>query len=522
MTTRQRIVTAMLCVLPVVWLLLLLQRYYVPCFHSDEWTDTLPMMAHYLEGTLTFSQLNALVGDHRLLFPHLITLGLGILTHWDVRYELAAELVLAGLVTMNIGLIIRQSGGDWRLMPVVCLLIFSPAGYENWMLGYQICFWLVLVCLTAIPWVAGTKWKYVGTALLCVVASFSCASGLVSWAMAFTLLWPTARHNLGAGRLKLLLLMGFGLISTLLYFQGWSHRTPNQGPKHLPLLLFHPVDSMLYFLSYFGNPFARGFLIDENTMGCITGTILLGLFVAGTVLARRRKLLPECLPWVALGIGIILISAETTYGRLGGLQSRYIPYAALFSISLMFLLQHLKLAPILPVVLVPLAILSAISCNPYWEYSRYIFGLSQVKQQLVDVVDETNSLKSVTIVALKHPAETIGQIRTLEQHGWRTPHLSFDALPARGYAQLGKRAYGKGIQGQAMLGDRPANAVILTREGIPFAVATPATDGFWDAVLPPGQPDLTPQAWAYSAETQTAFPLPYRAETLNETIPATK
>jgi hypothetical protein len=73
-----------------------------------------------------------------------------------------------------------------------------------------------------------------------------------------------------------------------------------------------------------------------------------------------------------------------------------------------------------------------------------------------------------------------------------------------------------------MLGDRPANAVILTREGIPFAVATPATDGFWDAVLPPGQPDLTPQAWAYSAETQTAFPLPYRAETLNETIPATK
>ncbi len=129
-TARQLLITAALCAFPVAWLLWLLQRYYVPCFHSDEWTDTLPIMAHYLEGKLKFTDLYQLVGDHRLFFPHLISLGLAIMTGWDVRYELGVELILAELVIASVGLMIRQFGGDWRLMPVVCVLILSPRGMK--------------------------------------------------------------------------------------------------------------------------------------------------------------------------------------------------------------------------------------------------------------------------------------------------------------------------------------------------------------------------------------------------------
>jgi hypothetical protein len=309
------------------------------------------------------------------------------------------------------------------------------------------------------------------------------------------------------------------LVSILLYFQGWSHRSPRFAPKH-PLQ--HPVEATLFFMSYFGNPYSRGFWISESTMGQIAGSILFILFVTGTILAWRRKLLSPCLPWLALGFGAMLISAETTYGRFGSpvQESRYVPFAALFSIAVIFIFWQIKPVPILPGTLALLAILSAVTCNPDWELQQHLFGLSRVKQQLVDVLDETNSIQTVTIVALVNPAQTIGELRTLEKHGWRTPHLLFDSRVADGFAQYGKRVYGSGMHGRAFLGRRPADAIIFTQDGAPFAMATPTTEGDWNEVFKPGQIDGIPQAWAYDATTQTAHPLSTVPSSLNVNQPA--
>src|ERR1700677_768825 len=114
------------------------------------------------------------------------------------------------------------------------------------MLGYQICFWLTSACLTAIPWVACTNWKYAGTALLCFIASFSCASGLVTWAMALLLLCPWDMPKVKAEMVRLLAWLATALVSIILYFQGWSHRSPKFAPKH-PLQ--HPVEAVLFFMS---------------------------------------------------------------------------------------------------------------------------------------------------------------------------------------------------------------------------------------------------------------------------------
>ncbi len=368
---------------------------------------------------------------------------------------------------------------------------------------------------------AYTQWKYPGTALLCFVASFSSASGLVSWARALILLCPATKLNFKAELPRLVCWLGMAGLSIGLYFQGWSRRTPHFGQTH-PLQ--HPVESLLFFLSYLGNPYARGFSIDETTMGCFTGTFLFMLFVAGAFMAWQRRLLRQCLPWLVLGLGMVLIAAETGYGRLGAVvqQSRYVPFGAVFSIAVIFLFCRLKLTLVFPFILTALAIFSAINCNGDWQTQQHLFDLSRVTQQMVDVFDETNSLQTVTIVSLPNPAETIAQVRTLEKHGWRTTRLEFEKVPAKGYAQSDKQAYGLGLQGKAMISARPADAVIFTKDGIPFDMTTPTTEGDWYMFLPPGQFDKVPEAWAYDADTQKAYPLPDRSDSSKETIRPTK
>jgi hypothetical protein len=53
-------------------------------------------------------------------------------------------------------------------------------------------------------------------------------------------------------------------------------------------------------------------------------------------------------------------------------------------------------------------------------------------------------------------------------------------------------------------------------------MATPTSDGSWQAIFSPGQLDKMPQAWAYNADTQTAYRLARKGNSDNESISAKK
>lgn len=157
MTKPQKFLIALLTAIPPIWVAILMATHVTNGFHSDQWNDMLPVVAKSLDGTLAFEDLWKLHYEHRLFFPRLVMLQLAHWTHWDTRYECWLQFAFAGALLYNIHRIRLLAGGPLWLMPVASLFIFTPMDWENFMLGFQIHFWIPAVCFSAVIWMANIR-----------------------------------------------------------------------------------------------------------------------------------------------------------------------------------------------------------------------------------------------------------------------------------------------------------------------------------------------------------------------------
>src|SRR5829696_8497279 len=155
----------------VSWLLVLipaaLPYLYVRAFgvnvvFADAW-DMVLVFRKFSSGRLTFADFYAQHNEHRMFFPRVAELLLGLLT----RYNNVAEMyvvVSSFLITAAVLLVaFRREIGLPLIFVPVALLIFSFRQYENMLFGFQINF-----AFTAA----------LGSA---TIASFSTAQGLLVW-----------------------------------------------------------------------------------------------------------------------------------------------------------------------------------------------------------------------------------------------------------------------------------------------------------------------------------------------------
>jgi hypothetical protein len=83
-------------------------RYGVNILFWDEFA-LVPLVSETFEGRFRLQLLWAQHNEHRPLLPRLIMVGLARLSDWDIRYELAANIVVALALLAVLIVLIRQT-----------------------------------------------------------------------------------------------------------------------------------------------------------------------------------------------------------------------------------------------------------------------------------------------------------------------------------------------------------------------------------------------------------------------------
>ena len=352
---------------PMVFILGLVLLWGVNVPYWDDWSLIQlfeSMRAHDLNLNFLFSQHN----EHRMFFPNLIFLSLAYISNWNLKVQMLINFLLA---LLNFILILKISNITTTLYKIqissvtkafikilFSLLVFSVVQWENWLWGFQIAWFLILTCLLLSVYILllpqiDILTKIIGSAILCFVASFSSAHGLLTWIALFPLL--IAVCNSLKGQLKTIIIVWFLLFTstTLIYFN--SYHKPSHHPE-LSFFLHKPLVFINYIILIFGSPFPSNPIL----FGSITIITSVAIFIKYSIellkyvskLQESELLLPLS-PWVSISLFSAAFALLTSLGRSGfevldqALSSRYtsiitLSYISNIYIAYLFLLRGLE------------------------------------------------------------------------------------------------------------------------------------------------------------------------------------
>jgi len=346
-----------LALAPLVLLIWAVWQYAVNVPFSDQW-EFVPLLDKTYHGGLTFHDLWAQHNEHRLLFPEIIMLALACLTHWDIRYELALNLLLAlGIFAVLVhqvkitGRKLGLGGLRWAV-PVIALITFSLAQYQNWLWGWQLQMFLnVLAALGGLVLLANEtfRWRrFAFAALLGIVATYSFANGLLFWPVGLCILF-VATTGTKAGRAAL---SGWTLVSVLTLVSYLYHfQKPEKHPP-LNLVFKMPLDYVAYVLKYTGTlcvQYGGGYGAADGGFALVFGLAALVAFgwAVGMLLRRRIADVRTLLPYIGMSLYSLVSALMTGVGRLGfgsneALSSRYGTMMVPFWVALVVFLFLLR------------------------------------------------------------------------------------------------------------------------------------------------------------------------------------
>lgn len=343
-----------LCLLPAVGLAILLRQNAVNVPYWDEWDDDLAgIFLKWHNGTLSFGDFWAQHNESRLVLPRAIFLLLGVFSHWNLGWQVAATFLLAALAAAGVFWLGRKTQADRPLTAVVTafiasLLIFSPSQYQAWLWGMELILYLPLVCILASLWFLQTNFSARTKIFLCgvmaVASTYSFSNGLLAWLALFPVLF-LADGLAGLKKLRraaLLWLLAF-FANVALYFQDYQFPP---SPGVWGVLCYHPRQVVAYLLAFLGGP-----LVDQNSDHAVTAGIVIGGFqfalflVLGAVIFRRRKnaeWMQRIWPWLTLGgygvlSALLATSGRAAFGAAQALSPRYGIFGVCLTVALVYL-----------------------------------------------------------------------------------------------------------------------------------------------------------------------------------------
>lgn len=346
----------LVALLPAIILGMLVLRYSVNLPFWDQWI-LMPMLFAKinLDGSLSFSDLIAQHNESRKLFPRLIFLNLGYLTHWDVRYEMLLIFLSACFISISIYVLNRRTVGGSKakgliIASIANLLIFSTIQYDNWFWGIQLVVFAPIACLTAAILIAysglSTPAKHLNCLILCLISTFSYANGLLSWILFPLILVLTDMKSWSElGRKKLWFIPWIiGFITTLIvYFNGYER--PEGSPSFLNAIV-NPIKTIQFFLAFLGSPLASGIpkynIAASTAIGGIEIVVLLAIILYLLKHRKNYELFHRTIGWLAIASYTIVSATITAAGRVGfGLEMSQHSRYTTFSIYLLVALIHL-------------------------------------------------------------------------------------------------------------------------------------------------------------------------------------
>ena len=334
-------------IVPLSLLVFLVARNGLDLPLIDQWSFV-PLIERFHTGTLTLADLWTQHGEHRLIFPRIIMLGLGGLTGWNIRYELGVSVLLAiGIFFVLVRIIGRDRPPGVKPLPgwwwaLLSLAVFSLSQWENWLWGWQMQVFLNVLCVAGTIAVLTRRplgWKTVAAAgLVGVAATYSFGNGLLVWPVGLALvgLAPEVLGRRSALLAFWAVLSGVVIWSYLADFQ----RNPSTPP--LETVFVQPLTYLRYVATYLGSPLASfsgsAWPPRDTGVGAVVGAagVVVLLLTTRRTLRRPRTEWPLgslALAAYAIGSGLVVSLARFSFGTPNAFASRYTTVSTLFWIG---------------------------------------------------------------------------------------------------------------------------------------------------------------------------------------------
>jgi hypothetical protein len=308
----------------------------VNAIYYDQWNDV-ALLTHtrYLvdsySGHTTIGMLWYQHNESRTLFPNLITLALGALTHLNTLTEVYLSAILHLIAISLVILAHRRDVARTRLifyLPVVFLML-TLGQFENILFGYEISWCLVIAALAAVIFLLDLPrlgWLVLIAAIaMAVVGSYSALQGLLIWpAGLVVLLW---KHR---PRPIVLTWLISAIATAALYFYHFDFGAAAGGSHGY--VLTHPLAAAEFFFfdlgDIMGKPLPQGAGGSDPAIVIAGVAVFLLAVVCLTIYGRRRSLSRSPVGPALICFGMIF-ALWTTLGRtyLGlwaASQSRYV------------------------------------------------------------------------------------------------------------------------------------------------------------------------------------------------------
>jgi hypothetical protein len=306
------------------------------------------------QGNVSFQDLFAQHNEHRLFFPRFIFIAIAFLTNWNTKYEMYFSILLIILSYVLIQQIssrqaLRRDTGFWLISLSISIIITSFVQLENLLWGFQIAWFLISFCLILAIFLLTSQirsiWlKTLLGGIVCIIASFSSAHGLMTW-LAVTPCILTLAHESNKIRTKsaIKVVLCWSLLFVLscsIYFH--HYQKPSGHPDTL-FFVKHLDVSLNYFFSLLGTP-----LLANSDLSWLTGLVISANFFWFLIRYLKNpysEFSQQASPWLSMGLFSFLFTLITTVGRssFGVTQAYSSRYTSITILLIIALLQLWRL-----------------------------------------------------------------------------------------------------------------------------------------------------------------------------------
>lgn len=312
----------------------------------DQWSMAEVWEAH-LSGRPVAPLLLKPYNGHLNVIPRVVFFGLGLLTDWNLTYEVLASYALAcGSLILLIDLLRRTDERLVVLATPTALLVFSLHQFENFLSGYpmgqHLSQFMALLAVHVISTSSGSSRGFGGAVAAALVSTFSYGAGLAVWVAG--LLVAVVRRTWSRAQVCV---WSACAISVGLAVQAAA------SPGALPAL---PANSLDFFLSVIGRSVSWSPMPPRPT-AVVTGVVLLAAFVALSFAGWRSLQRRLAVSWVSIGLLGVQSAALVTFARAAAgwehaLTSHYVTAIYPITVSILALLGMIafdsrRLAPTL-------------------------------------------------------------------------------------------------------------------------------------------------------------------------------
>ena len=339
-----RCLTIFLIIFPALISVVYIKLYGENVCFWDEWI-LIPLFEKLRCGNLTITDLFVQHNEHRIFFPKLLMLLLGVFTSYNTKVEMYVGWLFLCLIAFMLWQVykicIRQHSPPLAFI-LISWLVFSLRQWENLLWGWQIqIFMSVFFLLLALYMLERSNkldFYFVVSVLSGIISSFSFANGLLVWPIGLLQLFWQYKFRQGTFKSnyveRLLVWTITSSANYVIYFWGYIK------PAHHPSIFFlfqHPVFSICYFLAVIGGPLAV-----EKYTAMAMGILLLCLYMYVTFRLTRetatQSFFPVGMIFFTILSAIVLTFARSGFGVEQALSSRYTTVATLGVIGLYLLI----------------------------------------------------------------------------------------------------------------------------------------------------------------------------------------